>query len=661
MPPPKKKKRDRKKQTRLTFEPAVDGGGGAGASSSPAGPPRTYSPARVRFSDAAAASSSSPARSSPSKPAARGRTSKGMSQSRLHDSTGASAASTPRQKPLSASFMPKVHGGRQRATLADSSDESAAEVDDAGRDDSEDGDLPLLREAASRTAPRFLDADEDVPVPSSIKYPQSSQSVSTRLQSTVIVDDEDEDDDDDDDVIPPSSSLKRRRPPVAESSDEDDDDDAPILPSSALRRRRPAVIELDDDTDSEPVSSPTKKRKMDHPAPSSQKPRRRLESRASPVKPSAHKGHRSEKEKKMELLRRRRAGEKIEKLTSSESENDDDRKGIYDTDSEDEFKVLKEFDDDEDEPEVEQEDEAALPRSSRKPKEASRRKGKKREDNGEGSDEDLDDFVVEDDDGPLGAPANLSIPLEFTAAAHKPLKDQFPHVVEWLVHDKINPAFERKDPVYTNAWRKLDDEFRGLANSKFASSAWRTEFYRALKGRPKMEAYEMEAGDADKYDNCTACGRSGHPATFKIVFQGSPYYKDTLQEVESSDDEDSDEGSDDGDNASVDTQGMPLPPQSREWHVGAVCCSNAETAHGLIHWKHALKEWVEGRLEDEGWTSARRVQERERMKPKKRRALANSIVDGWVQGGVVRALYGDFKLTLENARNKATTGRGRMR
>ncbi|RYP54575.1 hypothetical protein DL768_000635 [Monosporascus sp. mg162] len=626
-PPPPKKKRDKKKQTRLTFEPVVDGSGGTGASSSPARLPHHYSPARVRFSDGAVNSI-------------------------------ASATSTPRQKPPSASFMPKIHGGRQRATLVDSSDESAAEVDDAGRDDSEDANLPLLRETTSRPAPLFLDAYDDVPVPSSIKYPRSSQSVSTRLQKTVIVDDEDEGDDDD--VIPPSSSLKRRRPPVAESSDDDDDDDAPIPPSSALRRRRPAVIELDEDSDSEPVGSPTKKRRVDHPAPSSQKPRRRLESRASPAKPSAHKGHRSEKEKKMELLRRRRAGEKIEKLTSSESENDHDRKGIYDTDSEDEFKVLREFDDDEDEPEEEQEEEAPMPRSSRKSKGASREKEERRADKGEGNNEDLDDFVVEDDDGPLGAPANLSIPLEFTAAAHKPLKDQFPHVVEWLVHNKINPAFERKDPVYVNAWRKLDDEFRGLANSKFASAAWRTEFYRALKGRPKMEAYEMDAGDADKYDNCTACGRSGHPATFKIVFQGSPYYKDTLQEVESSDDENSDEGSDDDDSASVDTQGMPLPPQSREWHVGAVCCGNAETAHGLIHWKHALKEWVEDRLEDEGWASARRVQEREHMKPKKRRALANSIVDGWVQRGVVQALYGDFKLTLENARNKSTTGRGRM-
>lgn len=577
--------------------------------------------------------------------------------------------------------MPKVHGGKKRVTLVDSSDESAAEVDDAGRDEDEDedeDDLPLVRESAGRNAPRFIDADENVPMLSSAKNPRSSQSVSTRLQKTVILDDEDEDEEDDD-IVPPSSAMKRRRPlHVKSSEEEEDEDDTPILPpSSALRRRRPAMIELDDDSDTEELGSPSKKRKTNHPAPSTQKARRLQRPPSSPVKRSVHKGHRSEKEKKMELLRRRRAGEKIDKLTSSESESEEvqeHRRGIYDTDSEDEFKVLKDFDDDDDGDEPaeeegeEEEEEVAASRSSRKKlKDVPKEKGKKSEDGVDGGDaDDLDDFVVEDDDGPLGAPASLllaDIPLEFTAQAHRPLKDQFPYVVEWLVHNRINPAFERRDPVYGNAWRKLDDEFRGLASSKFASAAWRPEFYRALKGRPKLEAYEMDAGDADRYDNCAACGRSGHPATFKIIFAGSPYFKDTLQEVDSSSSSsDEEEGDDDDDNASTDTQGVTLPPASKEWRVGAVCCSNAETAHGLIHWKWALKEWVEERLDDEGWTTdPARIQAREKMKPKKRRAQANGIVDAWREQGVVAALYADFKATLEEARRKATTGRGRMR
>ena len=263
--------------------------------------------------------------------------------------------------------------------------------------------------------------------------------------------------------------------------------------------------------------------------------------------------------------------------------------------------------------------------------------------------------MVDDDEEPLGAPAYSQIPLEFTLQAHKPLREQFPHAVEWLVHNRINPAFERWDPVYTNAWRKLDDEFHGLATSKFTSAAWRPEFYRALKGRPHMEATKTDFAGGAELDSCEACGRSGHPATRKMIFQGSPYHKDTLQEVDSDSDTNEDEGEDD-DKASVDTQGMPLAPTSREWRLGAVCCSNAETAHALIHWKHSLKEWVEERLMEDGWNTLTRIQEREALRPGKRRALANNIVKQWRADGTVDALYGNFKTALEEARSKATTG-----
>ncbi|KAI1504220.1 hypothetical protein F5X99DRAFT_372886 [Biscogniauxia marginata] len=454
------------------------------------------------------------------------------------------------------------------------------------------------------------------------------------------------------------------RPPVVDL--DDSDDDAPIVASSSSRPSRPAFIKLDDSDDSD-VVSPTKRRKMSHAPSSSAKSqknddasdtdsiqpitpgrlKRPNQTASSPTKQSRHKGHRSEKQKKMELLRRRRAGEKIDKLTSSESSDDDkEPRGLFDTDSENEFEVLKQFDDDE-EPE-EAEKVSAQKKSARK-----KRKEKEANDN---SDDDLDDFVTDDDDAPIGAPAYLDIPLEFTSQAHKPLKDQFPYAVEWLVHNRINPAFERKDAVYSNAWRKLDDEVHGLASSKFTSSAWKPEFYRALKGRPGMETYELPPGSTERISNtCEACGRSGHPASWRVVFEGQPYYKDTLAEVES----DSDSHTDDGDDAaSVDTQGMELPPTTKEWYVGAVCCSNAETAHRLIHWKHALKSWVEERLEDEGWMAAGRLRERERMKARRRARLANAIVDGWRDQGTVAALYGDFKKNLEEARNKATTGRG---
>ncbi|KAI0002739.1 hypothetical protein F4779DRAFT_630915 [Xylariaceae sp. FL0662B] len=610
----------KKRQTRLTFEPV------AGSSS----------PAKVRCAEGA---SSSPSRPSASKQAPRPSDPAKTTQSRLQTERSSS--------PPTASFMPKIHGTQQLAY--DSSEDSAAEVDDAGHEEGDVDDLPRLRdETVNVGAPKVLDADEDAPDPTVIssKSMRSSQSVSIRLRRTIIEDgDEDEDE-------PHSPILKRRRPPVVDLVDEDeDDDDEPIVaPSSALRRPRPAFVELSDsDFD---VQSPAKKRKTSHAATTTPGRLKRPIS-SSPMKRSAHKGHRSEKQKKIELLRRRRAGERIDKLTSSES-SDEDKRGIYDTDPEEEFEVLRNFDDEEEE--LEGEDQVPASRSALKGKEAVKKTRKGIAERSDDDDnDDLDDFVTDDDDAPLGAPAYLDIPLEFTAQAHKPLKEQFPHVIEWLVHNRINPAFERKDPVYSNAWRKLDDEVHGLATSKFASSAWKPEFYRALKGRPKMDTYEMDRGDSSIYETCEACGRSGHPATWRITFQGHPYYKDSLAEVESEDDDEDGDGSE---HESIDTQGMRLAPTTKEWHVGVVCCSNAETAHSLIHWKHALKEWVEERLEDEGWMSANKLREREKMKARRRREIANDVVDGWQDTGTVSALYRDFKNTLENARNKATTGRG---
>ncbi|KAI1204396.1 uncharacterized protein F4807DRAFT_447612 [Annulohypoxylon truncatum] len=493
-----------------------------------------------------------------------------------------------------ASFMPKPQGSKRpiagNSSANDSANDSAGEVEEEGA------------------------------------FPKSSQSISTMLRQTgfgagdvVGVDDGD-----------------------------DDDDDEPIIPASTRKRSRPKFIELEDSSDG--AASPAKKSKTSQITSSrSKKP---TPSVSPPVQRHPPKSHRTEKQKKIELLRRRRAGEKIDRVTSSE-DSEEEKRGIYDSDSEAEFGVLKEFDDEE-EPDKEEVEVPA--RQISKKTEKSAKDGQKGSED-EGDDDDLDDFVVDDDDAPLGAPANLGIPLEFTAQAHKPLKDQFPYAIEWLVHNRINPAFDRNDPVYTNAWRKLNDEVQGLASSKFASSAWKPEFHKALKGRPNMVAESMNYDERRLHEVCEACGRSKHQSTRAITFSGHPYYKDTLGEVESESTSDSEDCEGDAsDNESIDSQGMTLPAATRKWHVGIVCCTNAETAHSLIHWKHALKEWVEERLQIEGWMKANKLAERERMGDGKRRKLANSIVDGWREKKIIASLYRDFKATLEDARNKSTTG-----
>ncbi|KAI1094323.1 hypothetical protein F5B19DRAFT_445278 [Rostrohypoxylon terebratum] len=557
------------------------------------GSPGRASPANVRFTKGVAASDH-PRRA--------------LSQSitPTPSRTGPSQSLVSPVKLPKTSFMPRPRGFKRSIVGNDSSndsdDDSAGEVED----EQEEG-----------------------------AFPKSSQSISTRLRRTgfeaenaIVVND--------------GSSG---------GGGSDDDDDEPIVPPSTRKRSRPKFVELEDSSD---AASPAKKSKSSQSNPSRLK---KLRPSPSPTERRPPKSHRTEKQKKIELLRRRRAGEKIDRVTSSE-DSEEEKRGIYDSDSEAEFGALKEFDDEESDKEVE-----APARPSSKGVEKSIES--KRNGNEDEGDDDLDNFVVDDDDAPLGAPANLGIPLEFTAQAHRPLKEQFPYVIEWLVHNRINPAFDRNDPVYTNAWRKLNDEFQGLASSKFASSAWRPEFHRALKGRPNMTADEMTPAEREFHDVCEACGRSKHQPTRAITFSGHPYYKDTLGDIESestsasnSDSEDSEGDASGGE--SVDSQGMTLPPATKKWYVGIVCCTNAETAHSLIHWKHALKEYVEEQLQVEGWMDASKLEERERMRDGKRRKLANKIVDGWRERKIVASLYRDFKATLEDARNKSTTGRHRF-
>lgn len=127
--------------------------------------------------------------------------------------------------------------------------------------------------------------------------------------------------------------------------------------------------------------------------------------------------HRNEKEKARELLQRRRAGENIEQVTdTSESETDEDDAGAA-------LEHLSDFEDEEEEEEIE----------VAKPKRKTGKSGI--DDNASGNPD--EDFIVDDEDEPLGVPAMNSIPLEFTHQAHKPLKEHFKDAIEWMIHNKV--------------------------------------------------------------------------------------------------------------------------------------------------------------------------------------------------------------------------------
>ena len=314
-------------------------------------------------------------------------------------------------------------------------------------------------------------------------------------------------------------------------------------------------------------------------------------------------------QERLELIRRRRAGGSIGEANDAPDEGESpirSKRALYDT---------TDASDNDDELQVSEEEVYDQPITR-----------------GENLDEYDEDFVVEDQEDTIGAPPDLTdMPFEFTRHAHKKPLEHFKDVVEWMVHNKLNPAFPRDDTCYQVAFYKLDDQVQGLAGSKFVSAAWGGDFLKALKSRPEL-AY-VEVSGLLGIEHCAACNKSNHPAKFQLIFSGKPYDRRTLED-ESDDSEEDDEAD-----------------QQDTFYVGRTCCANAETGHALHHWRHALNQWVLKWLREQGYTTAEKIVQRERWSTKRKSEYANSVVDGMETSGQLKQLYREFKENLQAARD----------
>ena len=172
---------------------------------------------------------------------------------------------------------------------------------------------------------------------------------------------------------------------------------------------------------------------------------------------------------------------------------------------------------------------------------------------------DLDEYeedFVDDDDQTLGVELDAealrrTIPIEFTRHANKKTIEHFKDEVEWMVHNKLNPAFKRHDEIYEVAHRKLDDEFKAYAGSKYISAVWNPEFDAALRSRPDIYVTPIPTMLEHK---CDACRRANHPPKHKVTFAGKPYDRHTLEPIVHEDDDDSDESSSEGNDSPEDEQ-----------------------------------------------------------------------------------------------------------
>ncbi|KIV87775.1 hypothetical protein PV11_03297 [Exophiala sideris] len=263
--------------------------------------------------------------------------------------------------------------------------------------------------------------------------------------------------------------------------------------------------------------------------------------------------------------------------------------------------------------------------------------------------EDEDDFIIQEDSttGRFGRP-HPDMPLQFTSFASSNPRDLFPHIIEWLVKNKIAPAFSRDDEVFTLAFDRLEDQVKAQAGSRLISSAWGSDFKRAILARPGMKVVALPGMDEDNMRTCDACNRTNHPARYEFVFSGEPYYKKTLEPVDHSDDEDEEDSHDDG--PSYDEDGHILPSVHRRYYLGRFCAANAEMGHKLTHWKYHLNESLMAYLEEQGVLSADAIVARDKMNKKKREKEAENIVDSMEEIGVIGEMWKDFENDLNDAR-----------
>ena len=473
--------------------------------------------------------------------------------------------------------------------------------------------------------------------------------------------------DDEEDEMPNTMATQRRKrarkeaspdsfisssPPIGPINDSDDDLEIIEQPSKRRKRSRDGADvddeDEDEDEDAEPITPGRRKLK---------RPQRKFNQQEADdlaedldfLGPSSDAENEARKPRNTQTTQKEARQSALEKLKRKRSSQPAPLQPIvvdYEEDEQEDEHQDSGSDNNDDDDEVEEAQ--PLPMSSRQYFTANEQ------------DEDFIESEGEAGDGILGAP-DSNMPIEFTQYARMKPKELFVYAVEWMVQKKINPAFSMDDEIYGLTFRKLDDEVKGLAGSKFTSSAWTEEFTFALRARPDI-AYEPLDRSGEHYlnDHCDACNRSGHPATFQIQFQGKPYHLENLEEVnnDADDDSDSDDGSDGHTNSSDednkpcwDAQGREIVPATRTFYVGKFCMGNAKTAHALQHWKYHLNAWVVVWLTSNGYLRAEKIVERDSWSERKRRKHANKIADRMEKMGVVKKLWKEFSGNISEARD----------
>ncbi|KAA8618896.1 DUF4211 multi-domain protein [Pyrenophora tritici-repentis] len=440
----------------------------------------------------------------------------------------------------------------------------------------------------------------------------------------------------------PSSSLKRRRSP---SEDEDEDDRDNSLQPTRRRSKKVSPLDEEDTGDfGEGEDDPELVELREDLAFLRSSPlpdRGRLR--------SVHDKPKNKRQEALEALKRRRAGTSE---VSSSATPGRRRAVVVETDSESELEIIKEepgsdleiLEQDEDDDDVQEPDRDANALDMFL------------------EDQDDEQFIDDEVDNTLGEPAANEdldeMRLAFSLSRAK-TKDLFRNAVEWMVMKKLHPGFDATKHVYTLTFRKLDDEVKGLAGSKYTSSAWTVDFTRALRARPDFLLHDLSPAEkAIISPHCDACNRTNHTASFELMLTGQPYNPETLEPVASDTDSESDSSSGlssdsetglNGEKQAYNFAKERIPPETYRFPLGSTCKANAQVAHTLYHWKYHLYQWVKDYLKAEGHLTAEKLVKRDGWSDRKREKKARKVVDYMEETGQIRSLYNSYKNQLQAA------------
>jgi hypothetical protein len=490
----------------------------------------------------------------------------------------------------------------------------------------------------------------------------------------------------------PKSKRKDGRRQKSKQPTPDSDTEEDVLPTTAHTKHKRRILRgrkgqnfssSDEDMEMEdPKPAQKKKRilrgKHKHPTPDSageenensasgnekEDLKRDLDFLRSSSPPAQYQGRNKEKsqrQKALEALKRKRAGNgsgNSSAVPSSSAPTPGRRRAVLDSDSDASLEVIKE---EEDSAESDAAQNEGAPEGTDEDGDSD--PGQTRASDIFRNNNDDADFIDDEQEDVIGEPAEL--PLEFSSLGRAKPKELFKYAVEWMVYKKINPAFSSNAEIYTLAFRKLDDEVKGLANSKYSSAAWTPEFTRALRARPEITVDEIGKQERSLMAaHCEACNRRTHPASFHITFTGKPYNKDTLEpEEEDSSSSDSSSSSSDsdisesesenagpnGEKPTYDRYGELIPPESKVFSVGKTCKANAQMSHTLHHWRHHLYSWIVSWLGSNGYCTPEQLAKRDKQSNRKREKAANKIIKKMEDTGEIKRLHKLYKDQIDYA------------